>query len=91
MPRKPLYLDLSKTDIIKLCDIINSEIANKNYLLRCNIIHMTHKGFELETIASMLGVSKTTANRWRQVFLTQKWDGIKLKKVGRPKLKKRCK
>lgn len=85
MPRNALNLALTKSDINKLHYIVNGQYTNSDYLLRCNIILMTYQGVELKSIADILGISKTTANRWRQVFLIEKWEGLKLKKAGRPK------
>jgi len=83
MPRKPLKLTLTKDDLNKLDCIISKNCSNKDYLLRCNIILLTYRGIGLKNIADTLNISKTTANRWRQVFLFEKWEGLKIKKVGR--------
>lgn len=85
MARKPINLNLSGEDIFKLYYVVNDNNTPKDYIIRCLILLMSYQGFALKTIADNLNISKTTANRWRQSFVKYRWNGIGIKKAGRPK------
>lgn len=91
MSRKPINLKLSKEDIFKIYYAVNDIYMPKNYIIRCLILLMSYQGVALKTIANNLNISKTTVNRWRQSFVKYRWNGIDIKKAGRPKNKKTIK
>lgn len=84
MSRKPLRFNLTADEIDKIYYAINNDESNSVYVKRCLIILMTENGVTLNTIASLVKVSKATANKWRQAFLLGRWDALQPKKVGRP-------
>ena len=85
MPRKPLILKITFSERKELEEIINNEASSTRLVQRCKIILLTENGVPLKGIAEKLGVSRTTANTWRQIYLAQGIEGLKVKKrVGRP-------
>ena len=85
MSRKRLTLKISSSEMKELEGIINNEDSSKRLVLRCKIILLTENGIPLSEIAENLGISKTTANTWRQIYLAKGIEGLKIKKrIGRP-------
>lgn len=85
MPRKPLILKITSSERKELEDIINNDASSPRLVQRCQIILLTENGVPLKGIAEKLGVSRTTANTWRQIYLAHGIEGLKVKKrLGRP-------
>ncbi|MHC1697575.1 MAG: helix-turn-helix domain-containing protein [Geobacteraceae bacterium] len=84
MPRKPLQFKLTRDEVDKIYYHLNDIESDSEFVKRCLIILMTENGVHLKAIANLLKISKTTANRWRQAFLSDRWEALKRKKVGRP-------
>lgn len=85
MPRNKLRLNLSTPEKMELERMIDSLAEDSMTSLRCRIILMTDKGVPLQQIADTLGLSKTTVNTWRQIFLDRRIEGItKRRRPGRP-------
>ncbi|RQW83089.1 MAG: helix-turn-helix domain-containing protein [Geobacter sp.] len=87
MPRNALQFNLTRDEIAKIYYELNDINSNNEYVKRCLIILMTEHGVHLKVIANLLKISKTTANKWRQAFLSDRWEALKVKKVGRPQKK----
>lgn len=86
MPRKKLRLNLSTLEKGELERMIDTVAQDPKISQRCRIILMTDKGVPLQQIADTLGLSKTTVNAWRQIFLGRRIEGLtKRKRPGRPK------
>jgi transposase len=87
MARNKLDLNLSieeKLDVTSI--IIKAQASDKRLVERCRIILLTHEGKSLDAIAETLGVSRATANFWRQKFLKKRIEGLTDKKrSGRPR------
>lgn len=81
MPRKKLKLNLSPREKRTL-EIMAAEPEMRR---RCSIILLTEAGLSLQGIAEALGLSKTTVNTWRQVFLARRLNGLTdRRRPGRP-------
>lgn len=86
MPRKRLELKLTSFEKKKL-EILALEPGMS---VRCNVILLTERGLPLQLIADTLGISKTTVNTWRQIFLARRVAGlIDRPSPGRPPKSKR--
>jgi predicted ArsR family transcriptional regulator len=85
MPRKRLKLNLSPLERKELESIIIQTGNDPRMAQRCRIILMTEEGVPLQEIADRLGLSKATANTWRQIFKKKRIYGLKVRqRVGRP-------
>jgi DNA-binding CsgD family transcriptional regulator len=85
MPRNKLRLNLSKLEKRELENLIDNLAEDPKTSQRCRIILMTENGLPLQQIADTLGLSKTTVNAWRQIFLSRRIEGLtKRKRPGRP-------
>jgi hypothetical protein len=91
MPRKRLILNLNSFEKKELeCILVQSQ-SDLRMVQRCRIILMTEKGVPLQEIAEQLGISKTTANTWRQIFKKKRLIGLMSRKgPGRPSKKETC-
>ncbi len=85
MPRKRLMLSLSSCEKKELESIARHSPNDLRMVRRCRIILMTEEGVPLQEIADQLGISKTTANTWRQIFKKKRMLGFMSRKgPGRP-------
>lgn len=84
-------LNLSSLERKELESIVKQAPDDLRMVRRCTIILLTENGVPLLEIADRLGVSKTTANTWRQIFKKKRIVGLIARKpLGRPpKLKKK--
>ncbi len=90
MPRKKLKLNLNGVERSKLERLANDSETDSRIRLRSRIVLMTEDGLSMRLISSLLGISRTTVNNWRQVFRVRRMKGLKeLKRVGRPRNKSR--
>jgi hypothetical protein len=69
MPRRKLNLNLSAHEKRELEDYLKEYGSQPRIVKRCRIILMTDEGIALQDIADLLGLSKTTVNAWRQIYL----------------------
>lgn len=79
MPRKPLRFNLTRDEVDKIYYHLNDIESDSEFVKRCLIILMTENGVHLNVIADLLKISKTTANRWRQAFLSDRWVALTVK------------
>lgn len=85
MPRKKLNLNLSSREKQELETYLQEHGTQSRIVNRCRIILMTEAGIALQDIADQLGLSKTTVNTWRQIYLTGRLAGLTDRKLpGRP-------
>ncbi len=85
MPRKRLILKINSAERKELNNLIHHESSSKSLVSRCKIILLTDAGVPMQEIAEILDLSKTTVNTWRQIYLAQGLEGLKVKRRrGRP-------
>jgi hypothetical protein len=85
MPRRKLNLNLSAHEKRELEDYLKEYGSQPRIVKRCRIILMTDEGIALQDIADLLGLSKTTVNAWRQIYLGRRLAGLTdRKQPGRP-------
>jgi transposase len=85
MSRKRLKLNLSSLEREEIESIIVRKGTDPRVARRCRIILMTEEGIPLQEIADRLGLSKTTANTWRQIFKAKRMRGLRVRqRAGRP-------
>lgn len=86
MSRKKLVLNVTMEEKKDLTTITKTKTSEQRMVERARIILMTDDGKSLDDIARDLGISRATANLWRQKFLTKRMEGLKdEQRSGRPR------